>query len=107
MIVPCGHRVVVKMKELTEVDEVYARAKKAGLELAETHEDHLRKQMGVDKGEVVSIGATAFKDFGGEVWCNKGDTVVFAKYAGKVVEDTDQKKYMILNDEDVIAVLKD
>lgn len=106
MIVPCGYRIVVRMKSLAEVDEVFARAEKAGLELLKDHDDHLRKEMGVDKGEVVSIGPTAFKDFGGD-WCKVGDTVVFAKYAGKLVEDTDKKKFMILNDEDVIAVLKD
>jgi co-chaperonin GroES (HSP10) len=107
MIEPCGHRVLLEVKDITELDPVYASAKKAGLELAQNHEDHLRKQAGLDKGVVVSLGSTAFKDFGGTAWCKPGDLVVFAKYSGKIIEDLDKKKYVILNDEDIIAVLKD
>lgn len=107
MIIPCGHRVVVKVQDITEFDPVYQSARKSGLEIPVNHEDHQRKQAGMDKGTVVSIGSTAFKDFGGDAWCAVGDLVIFAKYAGKVVEDTDSNKYVILNDEDVVAVLKE
>jgi len=107
MITPCGHRILIRVKDITEYDPVYKKAKEAGLALADTHEDHQRKQVGMDKGEVVSIGTTAFKDFGGDPWCKIGDTVLFAKYAGKIVDDPeDNKKYIVLNDEDIVCVLR-
>lgn len=107
MVIPCGHRVLIKVTDITEFDPVYQSARRSGIAIADSHEDHQRKQAGMDKGTVVSIGPTAFKDFGGDAWCSVGDLVVFAKYAGKVVEDTDQKKYVVLNDEDIVAILKD
>lgn len=107
MIIPCGHRVLIKVKDITEFDPRYQSARKAGVVIPTDHEDHLRKQAGMDKGHVVSIGPTAFKDFGGEAWCKEGDLVIFAKYAGKVVEDIDESKYVVLNDEDIVAVVKE
>lgn len=107
MIKPAGHRVLVECKDITEFDPTYARAKAAGIQIARDHEDHQRRQAGVDKGVVVAVGPTAFKDFGGEPWCVPGDLIIFAKYAGKIVEDVDQKKYIVLNDEDICAVIKE
>lgn len=107
MIEPCGHRVVVECNDITDFDPAYKRAKQAGIAIPVDHEDHLRRQAGVDKGRVISVGPTAFKDFGGDHWCKPGDLVVFAKYAGKQVEDLDQKKYIVLNDDDIVAVLKE
>lgn len=104
-LVPCGHRVIVEMRDITDFDPVYVNARKAGIELAEHHEDHQRKQAAVDKAYVVAVGPTAFADFGGAPWCKVGDLVVFAKYAGKQMADGD-KKYILLNDEDVCAVIK-
>lgn len=107
MIIPCGHRVLLKVQDITEFDPVYQAGRRAGIEIPVNHEDHQRKQAGMDKGTVVSIGPTAFKDFGGDAWCAVGDLIIFAKYAGKVVEDTDRTKYVVLNDEDVVAVIKE
>lgn len=108
MIKPCGHRLVVKPFKQDEVDEVLVNAKKSeflkGFEIINSNKD--REDASVDKGVVESIGPTAWKDFGGEAWCAVGDTILFAKFAGKVVEDPDTKeKRFILNDEDVVAVL--
>lgn len=99
-----GHRVLVKPAVLEDIDEAFARAKKAGIELLENDEMR-REKNAIDKGRVVSIGSTAFKDFGGDPWCAVGDYIAFAKHAGRYVEDPDTKdKYIILNDEDVICV---
>lgn len=112
MIIPCGHRVLVRQDKVHEHDAVLARAKAAGLELS--LDRNVKYQFGVDEGVVLEIGSTAFKDFGGEPWCSKGDRVVFAKNAGKTVVDPSEKElkeedrtpYVILNDEDIVAVLR-
>lgn len=101
----CGHRVLVRPFKLEEVDDAFKRAKAAGIQFVDNDEMR-REQNAVDKGTVVSIGDTAFKDFGGDPWCKVGDLVAFAKYAGKYIEDPATKeKYLTVNDEDIIAVL--
>lgn len=100
---PCGHRLVVKQVELEEHDEVFKNAKQAGLVFLE--KDLKAEQSAIDKGVVVSIGATAFKDFGGDPWCKVGDTVVYARHAGKRIEDSGEE-FLCLNDEDIVAVLE-
>ena len=107
MIIPAGHRVVVKQEKYEEHDEVFAAAKRAGLEIVK--DSNVRYQAGVDKGVIAAIGPTAWKDFGGVNWAEVGDTVVFAKNAGKTVEDPQDKNtpYVVLNDEDIVAVIKE
>jgi len=108
MIVPILHRIVVQQDKLEETDEVYRKAKAAGIALVDLV-DKSREQAAIDTGRVVSIGPTAFKDFGADTTVlSIGDTVVFAKYAGKVVIDPSSKeRYVLLNDEDVVCLLKD
>ena len=119
MITVRGHRVLVKVEKLEDIDEVYMAAKKAGLAFAENLDEHKRAELGVDRGTVVEVGSDAFKQFYMNCnpddtrmmffrpWCDKGDTIAFAKYSGKVIEDPeDGQKYVVINDEDVVAVLK-
>lgn len=113
-----GHRVLIKVQKMSEVDEVYARAARAGLAIAEDHEEHRRAQAGLDRGTVIQVGPDAFKAFffnsnpekdssAFEPWCEVGDLIAFAKYSGKLLEDPeDGQKYIVINDEDVVAVLK-
>lgn len=107
MIIPAGHRLVVKQEKYDEHDEVFAAAKRAGLEIVK--DGQVRYQASVDKGIIVAIGPTAWKDFGGVNWAEIGDSVVFAKNAGKTVEDPADKDtpYVVLNDEDIVAVIKE
>lgn len=60
------------------------------------------------EGTVVGIGALAYKDIGdGACPVKIGDFVVFAKYAGVYVTDPDTNEdLVILNDEDVLCVVK-
>ena len=102
-IKPCGHRLVVKPVKLEDVDEAYKKAKSVGIQFLEQHERV--EQSAVDKGVVLSLGSTAFKDFGGDPWCKVGDTVVYARHAGKRIKDGEED-YLVLNDEDVVAVLE-
>ncbi len=107
MIIPVGHRVLVRQERYDEHDEVFRSAKAAGIEIYKDKE--VRYQASVDKGTVVAVGETAWKDFGGIPWAFVGDTVVFAKNAGKPVEDPQNKDipFVLLNDEDIVAVIKE
>lgn len=106
-----GHRVLVRQENIHEHDEVYKRAKQAGLEIS--FDSDVRYQASVDQGTVVDVGDTAWKDFGVFPWAQIGDTVIFVKHAGKSVTDPDEKDvkstdktpYVILNDEDILAVI--
>lgn len=105
MITPLLHRIIVKQHKLAEVNKDYKRAEAIGLYIPE-HEDTKRAQAGVDKGIVISIGPTAYRDFNVPCPINIGDTVAFARFSGKVIVDPkDEEEYVALNDEDVVAVL--
>jgi co-chaperonin GroES (HSP10) len=108
MIQPCGYRVMLEVKDITEVDPVYRKAMESGLVIPKDHEEIKRQQNAVDKGKIVAIGPQAFQELGGpeKNGVAVGDMAVYAKYAGKYVEDTDGQKYLIVNDEDIVAILK-
>lgn len=106
MIKPVGHRVLVRQESFEETDEVFRSAQRAGIEIIK--DKQVRYQESVDIGEVIAVGSTAWKDFGGEPWAQVGDKIVFAKHAGKRVEDPENKDahFVVLNDEDVVAIIK-
>lgn len=103
MLEPLGHRVLLEQTKIEEVDPAYKAAKEMGFQLPE--KETSREQAAIDKGVVVAVGATCWRDFGdGTPWANVGDTVYFARYAGKPVTDpVTNKKYVLLNDEDLVA----
>jgi len=68
-----------------------------------------REEAAVEKGTVVLVGSTAYKEFGStaeEQGIKVGSRVTFAKYAGKTIKDGDVK-YLLVNDEDIVGVLED
>jgi co-chaperonin GroES (HSP10) len=104
-IKPILHRIVVKADDIDEKDEHFKRAKEVGILVARNERD--REQAAIDTGVVVSIGPTAFRDFGEDAPpIKEGDSVVYARYAGKVIVDPEtDEKFVALNDEDVIAII--
>lgn len=111
MITPVLHRIMVKQVKLEEVHKEYQSAKRAGIIIPE-HPDTQRAQAGVDRGTVVAIGETAYRDYSqyadpdSNIPVHVGDTVAFAKYSGKVVTDPEtDEEYVILNDEDIVCVI--
>lgn len=105
MIEPVLHRILVRQDKLEEKDETFRRAHASGIYIP--MDERAREQAAVDSGEVLAIGATAFKDFGTESPIKVGDHIVYARHAGKDVTDPDtDEKFVAINDEDVVAITK-
>jgi chaperonin GroES len=90
---PLGDRLIV---EPIEQEEVTA----SGIVLPETAKE---KPM---QGKVLAVGPGARKEDGSRIAMDvsKGDTVLYAKYAGTEVK-LDNKKYLILKETDVLAIV--
>lgn len=103
MIEPITFRILVKPVDV--LDKEY-KTSIPGFQVAGTEKD--RHQAGVDEGTVVSMGPTAFADYKVDNPLKVGDTIVFAKFAGKPVVDPEDRstKYVLINDEDVVAIIK-
>jgi len=102
--IPLGHRVLVKPQRIEDIDDAYRSAKAVGIVFQEL--ELKKEQLAVDKGIVIDIGSTAFKDFGGEPWASIGDLVAYARHGGKLIKDPDSDEhYLLLNDEDLICKL--
>lgn len=105
MIVPLLHRIIVKQHKLKDTNKEYRKAAEIGIIIPD-HDDMKRAQAGVDKGIVISIGPTAYRDFNTPIPINVGDTVAFARFSGKtIVDPEDDEEYVALNDEDIVAIL--
>lgn len=99
MIIPNGHKVIVKPDDAEKVSSggiiyggVDERLEKANMQI----------------GVLVLYGNQAWRafsdDFTGLPWAEVGDYVMWSRFAGKtVVDPMDGIEYLILNDEDIIA----
>ena len=109
MIEVRGYYVLVKPAKIEEHDPVLKKLADMGFIRAD-HEDARREQAGIDSGVVVAIGPTAYSEeiaAGRPAWCSVGETVVFAKYAGKAVNDPeDGTQYLVLKDDDIVCVVR-
>lgn len=104
-----GFRVIVKADPVEKKTD-------SGIVLAV---DERRESAASQKGTVVEIGPMAWKNtlygYGlpdWKPWCEVGDRVYFARYAGKrIVDDQGPNKepdvYFVLNDEDVQCIILD
>lgn len=98
MIIPILHRILVKPDPV--------ETKTAGGIILAVNEK--REQAAAECGTVVAIGNTAFKDFGGDPSLVPiGTRIFYAKYAGKEVKDIDDTIYVALNDEDIVAIIRE
>jgi len=104
MISVTGCRILLRPFKIQEHDKVYASAKAAGIELPEFSER--KEQVNVDKGTVLEIGNSCHQDYVGKL--KVGDTVGFAKFGGKFVQDpSTEEVFLIVNDEDIICIFKE
>lgn len=105
------HRLVVQPVELEVYDDITARMKAAGFEVAKTEETkYLHTQ--IDQGYIIDIGPTAFLDYVKKhdlaVPVKVGTLITYARHSGKVVKDPkSQKDVTIINDDDVLAYYQD
>jgi co-chaperonin GroES (HSP10) len=114
-----GHRILLKLPEVTEQlqDPVSEDLKKLGFQVYVEKELEGRHKAASQFGKVVAVGPLAWQDpalgFGSpnwEPWCKEGDTIIFARYSGKFIEDPTfrgekEGEFYIINDVDVQAVV--
>ncbi|MBL4591182.1 MAG: hypothetical protein JKY96_04415 [Phycisphaerales bacterium] len=101
MLEVIGHRVLIEPKHHTE--EIGDGALK-GFKM-NIGEDWKRDRASTVIGVIKSIGKNAWMGFDdGSPWAKVGDTVYYAKYSGKIVEDDDHT-YIIVNDEDIQCIV--
>ncbi len=108
------HRILVKRdpQEDTPAVKTKKEMERLGLEapksvLDEIEKQALRENASMDKGTVVALGETAFKDYGIVSPIKVGDHIAFARFGGKEVIDPETKEtLLVLNDEDVVAILE-
>ena len=99
MLTPVLHRIILK---LDSIEEVTASGIVIPKDLIE------KERKAVEIGTVISIGDTAFKDYGGSIDTIKiGDRVIIAKYSGKEIKDIDDTQYVVVNDEDILVIIKE
>ena len=95
MLEALGNRVIIKPDSIEEVTS-------GGIVIAQTSTYLREEKAATSTGIVVDYGPAAWLDpiMGGEPWVEKGDKVVFARYAGKYVTDPDDdQEYVVINDD--------
>lgn len=99
VIHPAGHRIKVKLCD-TQKETV----SEGGI-IIETDINYEARRYATTEAVVVEIGMTAYKGFDeGLPWCEVGQTVLIAKYAGENrVDEKTGEIYRIINDADVSA----
>lgn len=96
-IYPVGHRVLILPDQVEEKTQ-------SGI-IVHSASQQAREEMAQINGVVVALGTTAYADQESS-WCSVGDKVIIGKYAGLIYDGEDGKKYRVINDLDVVAVLK-
>jgi len=99
MLIPEGHRVLVKpepVNEKTDSGLLYKPDRARDVEArAQTH------------GKFIDCGPNTILTFNNHK-LKKGDKIVFVRYAGiDIIDPEDDEVYWIMNDEDVLAVETD
>jgi len=107
-----GHRVIVKADPIEQMS-------KGGIVL---NVDTKKESAAAQRGTVFDVGGMAWKNDlygygkpGWEPWCKIGDRVFFPRYGGKLictndgphVADEDREYIIVVNDEDIQAVILD
>lgn len=107
------HRVLVlrDKPEDTEAVKTQKKLEAQGLVMPRSYQEEVEKQaqreaVSMDKGVVIAIGDTAFKDYGIESPIKVGDYITYAKFGGKdVIDPETEELFVVINDADVVAIL--
>lgn len=96
-ITPCGHYILVRPDKVEEKT-------KSGLYIPNEAVDTAKRD--TTRGTLVAVGPIGWKDFNdGAPWARVGDRVTFGKYAGRDMRGEDGLDYILMNAEDILAVL--
>ena len=97
-ITPVGNRLIIDQDNLETTTD-------SGIILKLEHE--AAEQAGQIAGTVVAVGEECYYRWD-TVWCKVGDRILFAKFAGKTINDVSTgKRYLIMNDVDVVAIINE
>jgi chaperonin GroES len=66
-----------------------------------------RQKFAVLKATLIAVGDNAFKEWGYGNAPKTGSRILMAQYAGARVKGQDGEEYILMNDEDVVALLKE
>lgn len=91
----------VKVLVLPEPTE---QVSKGGIIMPDTVKD--RNKFAVVKATLIDTGPNAFAEWGAGNAPQAGDRILMAQYAGARVKGADEQEYILMNDEDVVAVLE-
>lgn len=98
-ITPLDVRILVK-------PDVVEERTKGGIILADTTRD--KSKYAATKAFLVAVGSNAFNEWGADARKPQvGDRVLFAQYSGARQEGADGRDYVLMNDEDLLAVVTD
>ena len=96
---PTGHYILVLP------NEVETKTASGIILVDETIEN---AQRDTTAGILIACGPIGWTEFGdGKPWAKIGDQVSYGKYAGRDMTGADGKQYVLMNAEDVLAVLDD
>ncbi len=99
MINVCGYRILVEPEIIEEKFE-------SSLDLVKVDETKDHEKRNTQKGLVVQVGPDAYKpgDCKGP-WCKAGDTVLMTRGSGLEFLEDSGRELLIVNEEDILAVL--
>lgn len=97
-LIPAGYRILVDPDEVKKETE-------SGIVLVT---DEKLERAANQKGTVVGLGEFAYDGYKGK-WVKLGDRIIYSQYAGKFLEDPNEEGHLfvVLNDEDVVAIIKE
>ena len=75
-----------------------------GIYIPETARE--KEQQAATVGILIAVGDSAWADLDdGKPWANVGDKISYSRYAGVSMKGADDESYVLINDNDVLAVL--
>ena len=96
-ISPTGHYILV-------LPDNVEKKSKGGIILANETVDNAERD--TTQGTLIAVGHIGWAEFGdGTNWASPGDHVSFGRHAGRDMPGIDGQKYILMNCEDVLAVL--
>ncbi|MDY6893830.1 MAG: co-chaperone GroES [Thermotogota bacterium] len=94
---PTGGHILVLPDPVNEKTE-------GGIFIPETSRE--KEQQAATSGTLISVGSSAWADLDdGSPWAKVGDRVLYGRYAGVTKTGQDETDYVLLNDNDILAVL--